>query len=176
TLEDLLAIPSSSSKKLEIIKAGRHAVELYILKALQIDRSYSENPSVIQPCVTVLRCLNGSLYGGFKREIQELLFQGLLSFFNRENHIANQRQVPRGAAVSVCFKTGLVHLEQNQLPDTFPLIRLVISSQKICCSQEGGDRYQELILDFLISLRKRRRDSLKLKEDSELNVYLMRIR
>ncbi|KAI3697997.1 hypothetical protein L6452_31106 [Arctium lappa] len=26
-------------------------------------------------------------------------------------------QVPRGAAASVCFKTGLVHLEQNQLPD-----------------------------------------------------------
>lgn len=26
-------------------------------------------------------------------------------------------QVPRGAPASVCFKTGLVHLEQNQLPD-----------------------------------------------------------
>lgn len=26
-------------------------------------------------------------------------------------------QVPRGAAASVCFKTGLIHLEQNQLPD-----------------------------------------------------------
>lgn len=27
------------------------------------------------------------------------------------------KQVPRGAAAPVCFKTGLVHLEQNQLPD-----------------------------------------------------------
>ncbi|KAJ0968158.1 hypothetical protein J5N97_025075 [Dioscorea zingiberensis] len=26
-------------------------------------------------------------------------------------------QIPRGAAASVCFKTGLAHLEQNQLPD-----------------------------------------------------------
>ncbi|XP_021301194.1 uncharacterized protein LOC110429464 isoform X2 [Herrania umbratica] len=26
-------------------------------------------------------------------------------------------QVPRGAAASVCFRTGLAHLEQNQLPD-----------------------------------------------------------
>lgn len=26
-------------------------------------------------------------------------------------------QVPRGAAAPVCFKTGLAHLEQNQLPD-----------------------------------------------------------
>ncbi|XP_044485392.1 uncharacterized protein LOC123210926 [Mangifera indica] len=26
-------------------------------------------------------------------------------------------QVPRGAAASVCFKTGVAHLEQNQLPD-----------------------------------------------------------
>ncbi|KAI3500482.1 hypothetical protein L1887_36304 [Cichorium endivia] len=26
-------------------------------------------------------------------------------------------QVPRGAGASICFKTGLVHLEQNQLPD-----------------------------------------------------------
>lgn len=26
-------------------------------------------------------------------------------------------QVPRGASASVCFKTGLVHLEQNQLTD-----------------------------------------------------------
>ncbi|XWS45293.1 hypothetical protein CRYUN_Cryun15aG0124300 [Craigia yunnanensis] len=27
-------------------------------------------------------------------------------------------QVPRGAAASICFKTGLAHLEQNQLPDS----------------------------------------------------------
>lgn len=26
-------------------------------------------------------------------------------------------QVPRGAAASICFKTGLAHLEQNQLSD-----------------------------------------------------------
>lgn len=26
-------------------------------------------------------------------------------------------QVPRGAAAPFCFKTGLAHLEQNQLPD-----------------------------------------------------------
>ncbi|XP_024990164.1 uncharacterized protein At3g06530 isoform X2 [Cynara cardunculus var. scolymus] len=65
--------------------AGGHAVELYILKALQVDRSYSEDPSVIQPCVTVLRCLNGSLYGGFKREIQELLFQELVYLFRSYN-------------------------------------------------------------------------------------------
>lgn len=26
-------------------------------------------------------------------------------------------QVPRGAAAPICFKTGLAHLEQNQLPD-----------------------------------------------------------
>ncbi|CAH9060859.1 unnamed protein product [Cuscuta epithymum] len=30
---------------------------------------------------------------------------------------ARPGQVPRGAAASVCFKTGLAHLEQNQLPD-----------------------------------------------------------
>lgn len=65
--------------------AGGHAVESYILKALQVDRSYSEDPSVIQPCVTVLRCLNGSLYGGFKHEIQELLFQELVYLFRSYN-------------------------------------------------------------------------------------------
>ena len=27
------------------------------------------------------------------------------------------QQVPRGAAASICFKVGLAHLEQNQLPD-----------------------------------------------------------
>lgn len=64
---------------------GGHAVELYILKALQVDRSYSEDASIIQPCVTVLRCLNNSLYGGFKPETQELLFQELVCLFRSYN-------------------------------------------------------------------------------------------
>ncbi|XP_071732709.1 uncharacterized protein At3g06530 isoform X2 [Rutidosis leptorrhynchoides] len=65
--------------------AGVHAVESYILKALQVDRSYSEDSSVIQPCVTVLKSLSSSLYESFKPEIQELLFQELTCLFRSYN-------------------------------------------------------------------------------------------
>nr|GEW70692.1 hypothetical protein [Tanacetum cinerariifolium] len=65
--------------------AGAHAVESYILKALQVDRSYSEDASIIQPCATILKCLNDSLYGNFKPEIQELVFQELVCLFRSYN-------------------------------------------------------------------------------------------
>ncbi|KAI3712588.1 hypothetical protein L1987_71147 [Smallanthus sonchifolius] len=61
------------------------SVDSYILKALQVDPSYSEDPSIIQPCVTVLRHLNSSLYGSFKPETQELLFQELVCLFRSYN-------------------------------------------------------------------------------------------
>ncbi|GJW60566.1 ARM repeat superfamily protein [Tanacetum coccineum] len=62
--------------------AGAHAVESFILKALQVDRSYSEDASIIQPCATILKCLNGSLYGNFKPEIQvsSSIIQRMLDF------------------------------------------------------------------------------------------------
>ncbi|KAI3735750.1 hypothetical protein L6452_15262 [Arctium lappa] len=65
--------------------AGGHVVEFYILKTLKVNHSYSEDPSVIQPCVTVLWCLNGSLYGSFNHEIQELIFQELVYLFQSYN-------------------------------------------------------------------------------------------
>ncbi|KAK9059672.1 hypothetical protein SSX86_020376 [Deinandra increscens subsp. villosa] len=70
--------------KLTSATAG-HSIDSYILKALQVDRSYSEDSSIIQPCVTVLRCLNSSLYGSFNPEIQELLFQELVCLFRSYN-------------------------------------------------------------------------------------------
>ncbi|XP_076945325.1 uncharacterized protein At3g06530-like [Bidens hawaiensis] len=62
-----------------------HSVDSYILKSLQVDRAYSEDASIIQPCAIVLRCLNSSLYGGFKPETQELLFQELVYLFRSYN-------------------------------------------------------------------------------------------
>ncbi|KAI7750210.1 hypothetical protein M8C21_026307, partial [Ambrosia artemisiifolia] len=62
-----------------------HSVDSYILKALQVDRSYSEDSAIIQPCATVLRCLNSDLYGDFKPEIQEHLFQELVCLFRSYN-------------------------------------------------------------------------------------------
>ncbi|KAI3778087.1 hypothetical protein L2E82_07103 [Cichorium intybus] len=65
--------------------AGGPVVESYILKALQVNHSYTEDPSIIQPCVTVLTCLNTSLFGGFKNETQQLLFQELVCLFRSFN-------------------------------------------------------------------------------------------
>nr|GEV23072.1 hypothetical protein [Tanacetum cinerariifolium] len=58
--------------------AGVHAVASYILKALQVDRSYSEDASIIRSCATILKCLNGSLYNrGFKPQIHLILSNGI---------------------------------------------------------------------------------------------------
>nr|XP_043631361.1 uncharacterized protein At3g06530 isoform X2 [Erigeron canadensis] len=65
--------------------AGGQAIEFYMLKALKVDRSFPEDVSIIQPCVTVLRCLSSSLYGGLKPETQELFFQELVCLFRSNN-------------------------------------------------------------------------------------------
>ncbi|OVA04123.1 BP28 [Macleaya cordata] len=58
----------------------------HLLKALQVDSASSEDPAIIQPCIAVLRKLNGSLYGSLKAEIQQdLLFQDLVSLFRNDN-------------------------------------------------------------------------------------------
>ncbi|KAK1419459.1 hypothetical protein QVD17_28628 [Tagetes erecta] len=80
----ILSLLLECCMKLTSATAG-HAVDSYILKALQIDCSFSEDSSVIQPCVTVLRCFNSSLYGGFKPVLQELLFRELVYLFRSYN-------------------------------------------------------------------------------------------
>ncbi|XP_076957841.1 uncharacterized protein At3g06530-like [Bidens hawaiensis] len=101
-LNDLLERRKTSQKSLSMIQAKilcllleccmkhtsatiGHSVDSYILKSLQVDRAYSEDASIIQPCATVLRCLNNSLYGAFKPETQELLFQELVCLFRSCN-------------------------------------------------------------------------------------------
>ncbi|KAB1204141.1 hypothetical protein CJ030_MR8G004038 [Morella rubra] len=47
-----------------------HAFKDYLLKALQLDNVASEDPAVLQPCITVLKKLNGHLYSGLNDDIQ----------------------------------------------------------------------------------------------------------
>ncbi|KAF5805582.1 putative U3 small nucleolar RNA-associated protein [Helianthus annuus] len=84
-----------------------HSVDSYILKALQVDRSYSEDFSIIQPCATVLRCLNSSLYGGFKPEIQELLFQELVCVFRSCN--GEIQNAARTALLQIKVSSSTIH-------------------------------------------------------------------
>ncbi|XP_023757327.1 uncharacterized protein At3g06530 [Lactuca sativa] len=99
---------------------GGPAVESYILKALQVDRSYSEDQSIIQPCVTVLRCLNSSLYGSFKSETQELLFQELVCLFRSYN--GDIQNAARIALLQIKISTSMVqHMLDYVLEKSSPL-------------------------------------------------------
>lgn len=62
-----------------------HALEDHLLKALRLDRVASEDPAIIQPCITVLKKLNGDLYTGMKHDVQELLFYRLVFLFRNAN-------------------------------------------------------------------------------------------
>ncbi|ONI24972.1 hypothetical protein PRUPE_2G273000 [Prunus persica] len=62
-----------------------HVLEDHLLEALKLDGLAPEDPAVIQPCVTVLQKLNSQIHSGLKTEIQELLFQELVSLFRNAN-------------------------------------------------------------------------------------------
>ncbi|KAL8224035.1 hypothetical protein R6Q57_019510 [Mikania cordata] len=84
-----------------------HSIDSYILKALQVDRSYCEDSSIIQPCVTVLRCLNSSLYGSLKPEMQEHLLRQLLYLFRSCN--GEIQDAARVALLRVKVSSLMIH-------------------------------------------------------------------
>ncbi|CAL5366770.1 unnamed protein product [Camellia sinensis] len=64
---------------------GGFVFEDHLLGALQLGSMSSEDPAIVQPCVTVLRNLSTSLYSGLKTEKQELLFRVLVFLFRTTN-------------------------------------------------------------------------------------------
>lgn len=56
-----------------------------ILKALQFEGTFSEDPAIVQPCLTVLKNINSSFYGSLKMATQELLFKSLVVLFHSAN-------------------------------------------------------------------------------------------
>ncbi|KAK6936870.1 U3 small nucleolar RNA-associated protein 10, N-terminal [Dillenia turbinata] len=54
-----------------------HVCDNYLLDALQVDR-VSRDPSIIQPCITIVQKLGDSFYSVLKADVQELLFQHLV--------------------------------------------------------------------------------------------------
>ncbi|XP_043702680.1 uncharacterized protein At3g06530, partial [Telopea speciosissima] len=57
----------------------------HLFKALQVDGVFSEDPAIIQPCVTVLQKLTHSLYSILKAEQQDHLLQVLVFLFRNDN-------------------------------------------------------------------------------------------
>ncbi|XP_042487302.1 uncharacterized protein At3g06530 [Macadamia integrifolia] len=57
----------------------------HLFNGLQVDGVFSEDPAIIQPCVTVLQKLTHSLYSILKAEQQDHLLQVLVSLFRNEN-------------------------------------------------------------------------------------------
>ncbi|XP_077219422.1 ARM repeat superfamily protein isoform X2 [Tasmannia lanceolata] len=76
-LESCASFPSSSP-------TGDVIVD-YLSKALQVDNALSEDPAVIQPCVTVLQNLTCPFYDNLKTEVQDELVQDLLILFRNDN-------------------------------------------------------------------------------------------
>ncbi|KAL6531214.1 hypothetical protein OROHE_014283 [Orobanche hederae] len=60
-----------------------HDLGDFILKALWVNGS--EDPAVLEPCMTILRNLSSSLCGDMKSEIQELIFRNLLVLYRSAN-------------------------------------------------------------------------------------------
>ncbi|KAF3950201.1 hypothetical protein CMV_024011 [Castanea mollissima] len=75
-LLEICAVPSLS---------GGYALEDHLFQALRLDSMGSEDPAVIQPCITVLKKLNGDLYTELKKDMQDLLFYRLVFLFRNAN-------------------------------------------------------------------------------------------
>ncbi|XP_010275398.1 PREDICTED: uncharacterized protein At3g06530 isoform X2 [Nelumbo nucifera] len=57
----------------------------FLLKALQVGGTNSENLAIVLPCVTVLRKMSSSLYRVLEAEDQDHLFQELIFLFRNDN-------------------------------------------------------------------------------------------
>nr|XP_023877249.1 uncharacterized protein At3g06530 [Quercus suber] len=75
-LLEICAVPSLS---------GGYALEEHLFQALRLDSMGSEDPAIIQPCITVLKKLNGDLYTELKKDMQDLLFYRLVFLFRNAN-------------------------------------------------------------------------------------------
>ncbi|XP_030935775.1 uncharacterized protein At3g06530 [Quercus lobata] len=75
-LLEICAVPSLS---------GGYALEDHLFQALRLDSMGSEDPAIIQPCITVLKKLNGDLYTELKKDMQDLLFYRLVFLFRNAN-------------------------------------------------------------------------------------------
>ncbi|KAF5743615.1 hypothetical protein HS088_TW08G00200 [Tripterygium wilfordii] len=76
-LLEICALPTSSSD-------GRDYAE-YLLKALRVHNTSSEDLAIIKPCVTVLRSLRGQFYSGLTTEMQERFFHEFVLLFRDGN-------------------------------------------------------------------------------------------
>ncbi|GMI76636.1 hypothetical protein like AT3G06530 [Hibiscus trionum] len=57
----------------------------HVFKALQLDSKSSEDPAILEPCVTVLRKLNSQFYCSLTNEEQGHMFQQLVLLFRNNN-------------------------------------------------------------------------------------------
>ncbi|KAK9292213.1 hypothetical protein L1049_020175 [Liquidambar formosana] len=63
-----------------------HVSEDHLLRALQLDCMYPEDPIIVQPCIAVLEKLSNPLYSNLKTEKQqECLFRDLVYLFRNAN-------------------------------------------------------------------------------------------
>ncbi|KAK3033239.1 hypothetical protein RJ639_033119 [Escallonia herrerae] len=156
---------------------GWHVCEDHILKALQcsqINSMPSEDPAIVQPCVTVLKNLTNTLYSSLKNKTRDYLFQDLVFLFRSSN--GNVQNATREALLQINISCSIV----GQMLD-------IAMEQEACVTgtayqrkktkttlHRKSDIHHDVIrggentLSFLSSLL----DILLLKKDIENRIYL----
>ncbi|XP_059627802.1 uncharacterized protein At3g06530 [Cornus florida] len=146
-----------------------HAFDDHLLKALQLDGMSSEEPAAVQPCITVLRTLSNSLYGGLKTETQDLLFQNLVFLFRNAN--GDVQSATKEALLRLHVTSSIVgrmldfffEQEDRMIGSAFGKKKKKSITDQNCELKHGFNCKGENALTFLSSLL----DILLLKKDVE---------
>ncbi|KAK3026432.1 hypothetical protein RJ639_041444 [Escallonia herrerae] len=156
---------------------GWHVCEDHILKALQcsqINSMPSEDPAIVQPCVTVLKNLTSTLYSSLKNKTQEYLFQDLVFLFRSSN--GNVQNATRGALLQINISCSIVGRMLDIAMEQEACVTGTAYQRKKTKAtvQWKSDIHHDVIrggkntLSFLSSLL----DILLLKKDIENRIYL----
>lgn len=148
---------------------GGYACEDQILKALQLDGTFSEETAIVLPCLTVLSNINTSLYGGLKTETQEIFFKGLVVLFQSANidiHNATREALMR---INIMCSTIVRMLDLVLKQEGFLIDTAYGKTKKKYLKHQNSNQDYDVFqkcrspLSFLSSLL----DILRLKKDIE---------
>ncbi|KAK2994684.1 hypothetical protein RJ640_026163 [Escallonia rubra] len=153
---------------------GWHVCEDHILKALQVNSMPSEDPAIVQPCVTVLKNLTNTLYSSLKNTTQEHLFQDLVFLFRSSN--GNVQNATREALQQINISCSIVGRMLDIAMEQEACVTSTAYQRKKAKTtvHRKSDIRRDVIrgcgntLSFLSSLL----DILLLKKDIENRIYL----
>eukprot|EP00268_Persea_americana_P022565 TRINITY_DN22456_c0_g2_i1.p1 TRINITY_DN22456_c0_g2~~TRINITY_DN22456_c0_g2_i1.p1 ORF type:complete len:2020 (-),score=349.41 TRINITY_DN22456_c0_g2_i1:339-6095(-) len=146
-----------------------------IFKSLQVDDVLSKDPSIIQPCVTVLKNLTSALYSSLKTDMQDKLFRDLVILFRNDNGDIQNAATEALLRINVSSSTIGRLLDLILVQEDFVLGYSKRMKRKKSTKRHSFDLHHDLsvkgetLLSFLSSML----DVLLQKKDIESRVNLV---